>query len=142
MLILQHCCFIKMKIDLHHDKLGIVSSTLCMIHCIGTPFIFFAKACQTTCCSGAPVWWLVIDYIFLVISFVAIYYTTQKKINIWLNKLFWISWTTLLFAVIEHSFSLSLVPNYFIYIPAFIIILLHIYSLKYCKCSENSCCIN
>ena len=142
MLILQHCCDIKMNIGLHHDKLGIFSSALCMVHCIGTPFIFFAKACQTTCCSDAPVWWLVIDYVFLVISFIAIYHTTKKKINNWLNKLFWITWTTLLFAVIEHSFSLSLLPSYFIYIPAFLIILLHIYSLKYSKSSANSCCIN
>lgn len=131
-----------MRIDLQHDKIGIVSSALCMIHCIGTPFIFFAKACQTTCCSDAPLWWLIIDYIFLVISFIAIYYTTKKKINAWLNKFFWASWITLFFAVIEHSFSLSLVPNYFIYIPAFLIILLHFYSLKYCKCLEESCHAN
>ena len=53
---------------IQYDKIGIISSSLCMIHCMGTPFIFIAKACTTTCCSNAPTWWLMIDYLFLIIS--------------------------------------------------------------------------
>ena len=48
----------KMRLELHYDKIGIISSSLCMIHCLGTPFIFVAKACSATCCSDAPTWWL------------------------------------------------------------------------------------
>ena len=76
---------IKMRLQLHYDKIGIISSSLCMIHCIGTPFIFIAKACSVTCCSEAPTWWLMIDYLFLIISFIAIYYTTRKPTKSWLN---------------------------------------------------------
>ena len=51
------------------DKIGIAATALCMIHCIGTPFIFIAKACSTACCAGAPLWWQLIDYFFLIITF-------------------------------------------------------------------------
>ena len=74
---------------IQYDKIGIISSSLCMIHCMGTPFIFIAKACTTTCCSNAPTWWLMIDYLFLIISFVAIYFTTTKELKSWINISFW-----------------------------------------------------
>ena len=90
-----------MRLELHYDKIGIISSSLCMIHCIGTPFIFIAKACSATCCSDAPTWWLMIDYLFLFISFVAIYFTTRKPTKPWLNVFFWIAWVVLLFATLE-----------------------------------------
>ena len=61
------------KVVLPYDSVGIIASTLCMIHCIGTPFIFIAKACSATCCSEAPLWWVIIDYIFLFISFSQLY---------------------------------------------------------------------
>ena len=49
------------------DSIGIIASTLCTIHCIVTQFIFIARACTATCCSDAPLWWLMIDYLFLII---------------------------------------------------------------------------
>ena len=63
--------FTAKNINFSYDNLGIIASTLCMIHCIGTPFLFIAKACSTTCCADAPLWWKAIDYAFLIVSGVA-----------------------------------------------------------------------
>ena len=93
---------------IQYDKIGIISSSLCMIHCMGTPFIFIAKACTTTCCSNAPTWWLMIDYLFLIISFVAIYFTTTKELKSWIIISFWTIWRFLLLATLDHSFILSI----------------------------------
>ena len=38
------------------DSIGVLSSALCMIHCIATPFFFVATACTATCCSAAPLY--------------------------------------------------------------------------------------
>lgn len=129
----------RVRLELDYDKIGIISSSLCMFHCIGTPFIFIAKACSATCCSDAPTWWLMIDYLFLIISFIAIYFTTRKATKSWLNVSFWIAWAVLLFATLEHSLSLSIVPKYFIYIPALAVVILHIYNLKLNKCENENC---
>jgi len=61
-------------IKIHSDIIGIWSSGLCLIHCLATPFLFIAKSCSHTCCAASPTWWGTIDFIFLVISFIAIYF--------------------------------------------------------------------
>ena len=122
--------------------MGIIASTLCMIHCIGTPFIFIAKACSTTCCAEAPLWWVVIDYIFLFISFIAIYFINKDLKKGWLKNAFWISWFILLFTILNQSLQIIDIPKNFIYIPAISIIVLHFYNLQFCKCKNDACCIN
>ena len=130
------------KVVLQYDSVGIIASTLCMIHCIGTPFIFIAKACSATCCAEAPLWWVVIDYIFLFISFIAIYFINKNLKIGWLKNAFWISWFILLFTILNHSLQIIDIPKNFIYVPAFSIIALHVYNLQFCKCKNDSCCTN
>ena len=130
------------KVVLPYDSVGIIASTLCMIHCIGTPFIFIAKACSATCCADAPLWWLVIDYIFLFISFIAIYFINKNLKIRWLKNAFWFSWFVLLFTILNHSLQILDIHKNFIYIPAFSIIALHFYNLQFCKCKNESCCTN
>lgn len=123
------------------DKIGIIASTLCAIHCLMTPVLFVVKACSTSCCAESPIWWQSIDYIFLIISFIAIYYTTKKSSKSWVRISLWASWILLLLTIISHSFENTLFPNNFIYFPSSAIIILHFYNIKYCKCAKDSCCV-
>ena len=125
---------------LTYDKIGVISSTLCMLHCIMTPFIFLAKACSISCCSEAPVWWQIIDYLFLVISFVAVYYTTKNNSLDWLKISFWITWLVLLISIVNHTLEFIPLNADLIYIPAFLIIMLHIYNIHFHKCENKNCC--
>ena len=128
------------KISLPFDTIGIIAGSLCTIHCIATPFLFIAKACSTACCAEAPVWWIMIDYLFLFISFIAIFFVS-KVVNIkWLKISFWTSWTFLLFSILDHSFAIFYLPQNFIYIPSFLIVALHFYNVKFCKCQDITCC--
>ena len=128
------------RISFSFDSLGIVASSLCAIHCIATPFIFIAKACASTCCAEAPIWWILIDYIFLIVSFIAIYYTTRNTTVYWIKYTLWTFWTLLLFTIANHSLNVIYLPEKFIYIPAFTIIILHFYNLQFCKCQDEKCC--
>jgi len=74
------------------DILGTFTSSLCLIHCIATPFIFIAQTTAVNCCEGAPIWWKLLDYVFLVISFYAIYWSTKVTTISWIKPLFWLSW--------------------------------------------------
>ena len=129
------------RIYLSFDNIGIIAGTLCAVHCIATPFLFIAKACTSTCCSDAPIWWTVIDYLFLIISFIAIYQTTRNSKKYWLKISMWVSWILLGITIFSHSFNLTFLPNNFIYFPAFSIIVLHFYNLKFCKCKDETCCV-
>ena len=128
------------SINIKYDSIGIIASSLCMIHCIITPFIFVAKACTEVCCSETPVWWQMIDYAFLIISFLAIYYITKKNKSIWFKVLFWLPWAILFLTLLNHSFVFFHMHKNFIYIPAFTIVILHLYNLKYGKCQDDKCC--
>ncbi len=129
------------KLSLPFDTIGMFAGILCTIHCLATPLLFIAKACSTTCCGDAPVWWIMIDYLFLFISFTAIYFIS-KSLNIkWLKISFWISWIILLFTILDHSVGIFILPQNFIYLPSALIILLHFYNLKFCKCKTETCCL-
>ncbi len=129
------------RITINYDGIGIITSTLCAIHCIATPFLFLVKACSFSCCSEAPIWWTMFDYIFLMISFIAIYFITINLNVKWLNISLWTTWIILLFTILNQSFEIVSLPKYFIYIPTSLIIILHLYNLKYCKCKNDSCCV-
>ena len=60
-----------MKLAINNsDSIGALASTLCLIHCLATPFIFVVQSCAASCCASAPAWWVFFDYLFLTISFV------------------------------------------------------------------------
>ena len=130
------------RINLSFDNIGIIASTLCTIHCIATPFLLVARACSVTCCSDAPIWWVLIDYLFLVISFYAIFFIHKNLTIKWLRASFWISWTILLITIVNQSIDIIYLPKNFIYIPSIVIVVLHYYNLKYCKCQDDKCCIS
>ncbi|MEM9546332.1 MAG: MerC domain-containing protein [Bacteroidota bacterium] len=122
------------------DYVGALASGLCLIHCAVTPFLFVAKAYSVTACSAAPTWWRAVDYIFLIVSFVAIYFTSKNASKSWVKSSLWVSWIVLAITILSESFHWGLVPHAFIYVPALAIVGLHIYNLKYCKCENDVCC--
>ena len=124
------------------DTIGIVASTLCMIHCISTPFIFIAKTCAATCCSDSPAWWAWIDVLFLVISFFAIYHTSKNSSKVWVKHAMWFSWSLLLVIIANEQLGLITLFEGAIYVPAISLVVLHFYNLKYCRCAKESCCTN
>ncbi len=125
------------------DAIGSFTSTLCLIHCIATPFIFISQSlCTKICCAGAPIWWQSLDYIFVIISFFAIYRSTKTSTNKAIKILLWIVWVVFFTSIIAKSANFS---NLFLnttYASGITLALLHIYNLKFCQCCDDDCCID
>lgn len=132
--------FIMNITTLKTDKVGIIASTLCMIHCIATPFLFLAKSCSASCGEASPNWWISLDFIFLLVSFFAIYQSSKNTSKIWLKYAMWTSWTFLLTILLNEKFYVISLFEYAIYFPAMMLVVLHIYNLKYCQCKTDTCC--
>ena len=129
------------KIVASYDNVGIIASILCAIHCIATPFLFIAKACSASaCCADTPIWWQLIDYLFLGVSFLAIFFISKNLTIKWLKLSFWASWIVLLITILNHSINILDLPKNFIYLPSLAIIILHFYNLRFCKCQDEKCC--
>ena len=125
------------------DAIGACSSALCMIHCIATPFLFLATAttCSQSCCAAAPVWYQWLDYIFIFISFFAVFQSTKSSSVNWVKYALWFSWFALLIAILNaNMFQWIYVSQNVKFIPSFSLIGLHLYNLRYCHCSEDKCC--
>ena len=122
------------------DGVGALISGLCMLHCLATPFFFIASACASAGCNLAPAWWQALDYFFLVISFFAVFQATKGSTNSWISSGLWISWLALSFFIINMKFVWIDVHANIKFIPAFFLIGLHLYNMKYCQCDTNECC--
>jgi len=121
------------------DNMGMASTSLCLVHCLLTPFVFIAQACAVGCCAESPVWWRAVDFLFLVISFAAVYFAAKSSSKRWVKVAFYVLFAMLfLFIVNEHAGSLQL-HRIFLYTPAFLLFALHLYNKKNCRC-ENECC--
>jgi len=122
------------------DIFGAAASTICLIHCLITPLIFVAQTCSKTCCSTAPTWWKMVDLLFLVISFFAVYHSTTLTTKTWLKISFWGSWTGLALLIINDNLNLFQLAHESVYVPSLGLIILHLYNRKNCKCSDSNCC--
>ncbi len=122
------------------DLFGAAASTICLIHCLITPLIFVAQTCSKTCCATAPTWWKIVDLIFLIISFFAVYHSTSITTKLGLKIGFWLSWIGLALLIINDNLNLFKLSHECVYLPSLGLIILHLYNRKQCKCSDNSCC--
>lgn len=133
--------FIKGTISSRSDYIGASASTLCMIHCLITPLFFAAQATSLSCADLSPLWWKTIDYLFLLVGFIAIYYTSKNTTASWIPYALFISWLLLVGLVLNNSAQWISLPHALMYIPALSMALVHLYNKKYCQCLDTTCCV-
>ncbi len=131
-----------MKVTLNNpDIFGALASSLCIVHCLGTPLLFFSQICLTDDgCNSAPMWWQSMDYLFLIISFVAVYRSSKTTNSNKVKTAFWMTWTLLFFCVLNETLDFIYLSKSVMYTTAFLLGGLHLYNLKYCRCESDQCC--
>jgi len=122
------------------DYLGAAAGILCIIHCIITPLLFLINAELAT--KQTLLALQVIGYIFLFISFFAVYKSALNTTNNIVKVLFFVFWSFLLLLILNESFGAFHIAETFTFISAFSLSALHIYNLKYCQCKDENCCTN
>ena len=122
------------------DYLGAIAGVLCIIHCIITPLLFLINAELAT--NQTLLALQVVGYIFLIVSFFAVYKSALNTTNDIVKVLFFVFWGFLLFLILNESFGIFRIAETYTFISAFSLSALHIYNLKYCKCKDQNCCTN
>ncbi len=121
------------------DTLGIIASSLCLVHCLVTPFLFLAHTGLIISEGTHPIWWKSLDFIFLGLSFMAIRRSSKTTSKPKMKYAFWKSWLLLFVIVINEKLSMFPIPEETIYLASSLLVVLHVYNLKYCQC-EQECC--
>ena len=122
------------------DYIGATSSGLCMLHCFFTPIIFLYLSASATFYQEISISWYVLNYLFLAISFIAIYYSVKNSSNLYVRVSLYLAWSILLFLIINENFEITNIPELFTYLSGFTLSGLHIYNLNYCTCDDEECC--
>tara|TARA_S200000501_G_scaffold29607_1_gene25035 strand:+ start:802 stop:1167 length:366 start_codon:yes stop_codon:yes gene_type:complete len=118
--------------------MGAIAGVLCIIHCIITPLLFLINAELATKQTLFALQF--IGYVFLIISFLAVYRSALNTTNNVVKVLFFIFWGALLFLILNESFGAFRIAETFTFISAFSLSALHIYNQKYCQCKDETCC--
>ena len=123
---------------INSDTFGVLACALCVIHCIATPFIIITYNYSITEHITAPIWWKNLDYIFLIISFFMVYFSTQTTTKGLIKYLFWSSWVLLFGMIMNEKGGLFPIPEYITYTTAILLAAIHFYNLKFCRCKINN----
>jgi len=115
------------------DFFGVLTCSLCLLHCISTPLILISFTSLNTKLSMSYSWWSNFDYVFIFISFFMVYFSSRVTTVKMMKYLLWLSWGILFLIIINEKTELFQFSEYTTYIAALALSLLHIYNLKYCK---------
>ncbi|GAB7256509.1 MerC domain-containing protein [uncultured Polaribacter sp.] len=124
------------------DLLGTYASSLCLVHCIATPLLFIGQTKIFKYPDNFSSLWKSLDYLFLTISFLAVYWTAKSTDLQKIKPLLWMSWLGLFTVIINEKLELMPIPEFVIYFPTLVLVFLHLYNRKHCKCKTDKCCIN
>ena len=86
----------KKSLFLSSDWLGMASASLCMIHCLLTPFLVLG--------ASQIAWWHDITGLFLVLSAVAVWLSTRQGTHTGIKTLIWVSFALLALCVIGEAY--------------------------------------
>jgi hypothetical protein len=111
------------------DLIGILSSSLCLVHCIAMPFLIAFGAGFIS----NPIF----KYLFLIISFLSIFKATESINNTKISLLLWVSFWGFLFSnLFEEEYHWLEYTGYFFGI---LIIIGHLLNMKHCRhCSKHN----
>ena len=122
------------------DRIGVVSSGLCMLHCFATPFLFLSQSSLIFISVDFTLTWFILNYVFLFISFIAIYHSVKNSANRFIRIFLYLFWVVLSGLIINESLEIFSIPEAATYFSASSLICLHIYNLRYCRCDNEDCC--
>tara|TARA_B100001094_G_scaffold21562_1_gene18236 strand:- start:898 stop:1296 length:399 start_codon:yes stop_codon:yes gene_type:complete len=127
-------------ININSDHIGVTASSICMLHCYFTPLLFLSQATSVTFTQEIPFLWQSLNYLFLLISFLAIYYTAKNSSKLSVKVLLVSTWLILSSLIINEFFEIISIPELYTYAAATSLAGLHVYNLKYCRCDDDNCC--
>ena len=124
---------IKSSIE-NNDIYGIIVCTLCLLHCIATPLIFFSVAASNDNNISPPFLWKNLDYLFLAISLFIVYYSAKNTTKPIMKYILGISWLVLFLVISNEKINFFHIPELVTYITSINLAVVHLYNYRYCRC--------
>lgn len=118
------------KLD-YSDWLGAAASGLCAIHCTLTPLFFAAKPVwESTAVEYGHGVWGMLDYVFLILSFLAVRYSALHTTHITLKWVLWLAWGVFALGLLSESFAFG---KWLMYAGSITLVIAHIKNYRHCQ---------
>ncbi|MEM6525295.1 MAG: MerC domain-containing protein [Bacteroidota bacterium] len=111
------------------DELGMLSSILCIIHCLATPILL--TILPISAAVQGQNWWGWLDIFFLIFSSVAVILAVRRSPKAWIRVSMIISLLMLCFFIVNERFGSIEFPFDMVYLPAFALVILHVLNRKH-----------
>ena len=124
------------------DILGASASALCAIHCTLSPLLFALKPVLESTNgnhSHTAGCWAALDYIFLVISLVAVWYSARHTNHSNIKWILWAAWGLFAFGLLSEPFDLSF-GKWLMYGGSFTLFITHWKNYQLCQKSNHINC--
>ncbi len=125
----------QMKKINYSDLLGVAASGLCAIHCALTPLFFATRPVLESTLGhhhhGAG-FWALLDYLFLVLSLVAVWYSARHTSHTGIKKVLWGAWIIFAIGLLSEPFHFHH-GIWFMYAGSITLVVAHLYNHRYCK---------
>ncbi|MFT5017496.1 MAG: hypothetical protein ACI9G6_002272 [Limisphaerales bacterium] len=121
----------------YSNLLGAAASGLCAVHCAATPLLFAAKpvfehaAGEHGHVDGSPLW-AAFDYVFLVLSFLAVWYSTRHTDHNTLKRVLWVSWVVFATGILFEAFHLPY-GHWLMYGGSIALVVVHVKNYQHCR---------
>lgn len=119
----------------HSDIIGALSSGFCTVHCLITPLIFISKPLIYSDTSLAmhshPLLWVYLDFFFLVLGFVAVYFSVRHTTLTWIKWALWLSFLVFSLGIILEVAGYQ-IGTWIMVAGSAGLVLFHLYNRRYC----------
>jgi MerC mercury resistance protein len=114
--------------NLKSDYIGILSAGLCLVHCILLPIFFAMRSINFEHeVEGGFKW----DYVFLVLSFYAVYHSAKHSPSALIKKVLWGLFSILTACIFLES--ISEIFEYLIILASLGLVAVHFVNLRHCQ---------
>lgn len=128
------------------DLLGILASGLCAVHCAVTPLFFAARPFLDKAIHqeehgwhDAHWGWAMLDYLFLLLSLLAVWHSSRHTDSRPIKRLFWAAWVCFAVGLMLEAGHLA-IGKWMMYAGSIALIATHIANFRHCRiCREESC---
>lgn len=122
----------------YSDLLGVAASGLCAIHCALTPVVFIARPLFDSTLGQhyhGTGFWALLDYLFLVLSLAAVWYSAKHTVHARIKTVLWVAWVVFAIGLLSEVFHF-VYGKWLMYIGSITLVIAHIYNHHYCKKSR------
>jgi len=125
----------------YSDFLGVAASGLCAIHCALTPLFFAAKPVLESTMGHhhhhGDGFWSLLDYLFLVLSLLAVWYSAKHTHHKGIRKMLWGAWVVFAIGLLAEIFHVEY-GIWLMYLGSIALVVTHSYNHLYCKRTHSN----